>query len=317
MKKITVTKETYDQYKEQIIDMEHSCFEGNLLFDDDEIEEMVLAGSNIFLEENNKLIAGTYFQPLNTLSYDDFLDEDYGCQFNLAGYLNVDMNSNPLATYLRNIIHSNAIYINSTAITPEYRSKGIIYQLKDALFDHLRKLDIMYVVGHAHDGKMWHINQKYGAEGLIEYEDWYGQGKHYFYEINLLKQHNDWSCGVYALYYLLKLQKNKNIPTFSQLYKEINPSEEHGTSHDQITDWLDKNEFKYFLNKGLDDNSIINYQYDGDGHYSVLLFEKFTSKDSFCLYNPAIGKNEYIPVETIKENWYSKRYGKEWSLKLV
>jgi hypothetical protein len=172
MNTIKVTPETYDQWKPQILAMETACFEGDLLSTGEVIKDMVLAGDNIFWLENEKIIAGTYYQPINTMTDEDFYDEDYGCQFSPKEYPN-----------------QKSIYINSTSIIPEHRHKGLIYEMKEKLFDELRQNGFQYVIGHAHDGVMWFINQKYGAESQKEYLDWYGQGKHYLYEINLWKQH--------------------------------------------------------------------------------------------------------------------------------
>jgi len=300
MKTIKVTSDTYEQYKLQIIDMESACFEGNLLFTDEEIRDMVLAGDNIFWEDNNKLIAGTYYQPINTMTDEDFYDEDYGCQFH------------PLEHK-----HQDAIYINSTAILPEYRNKGLIDEIKITLLDELRANRVKYVIGHAHDGKMWHINQKYGGEAILKYDDWYGEGKHYLYEINLFKQHNDYCCAAYALWCWASGKGFGYISPYS-LIKELPCREDDGTSYLSLTNYLNS----YMLNSiytsdysELSDMKfpcIVNYQYEGDGHYGVALgFDG----SLILLYNPATGETEKMNKYEFYNSWYSNRYGKRFLLK--
>src|ERR1700722_9483099 len=121
MDTLKIIESTYEGWKPQIIAMEEACFEGDLLFTDEEIKDMVLAGDNIFWLDNGKIIAGTYYQPINTMTDEDFSDEDYGVQFSPKEYP-----------------HQDAIYVNSTSIMPEYRGEGLIDEMKIVLLDELR-----------------------------------------------------------------------------------------------------------------------------------------------------------------------------------
>jgi len=141
--------------------------------------------------------------------------------------------------------------------------------------------------------------------------------------MKLLEQDKDYNCAVYALHFLLGIS---NITyDVNQLEKELGTNEEHGTSHEQIINWLLLNDIKsitYGNNSNIQRLSsvlpaIVNYQYcdkDGcDGHYSIVLT---VNENKVILYNPAIGEIESIDKNKFEDNWYSERFGAKWFLKI-
>lgn len=133
-----------------------------------------------------------------------------------------------------------------------------------------------------------------------------------------LKQETDWGCGPSCVHFLLGLYGiNSDL---KELEKIMHCTEEDGTSHRGIENGFKHYNFKWVEWSGAHISSlqeflpaIINYQYedeDGkDGHYCVVLGQ---GHGFFVIYNPATGEIERLEEKYLSENWYSKRYGKEW-----
>ena len=106
------------------------------------------------------------------------------------------------------------------------------------------------------------------------------------------KQNKDYNCGVWALKYILKLVLNKEYDS-EILEKELNTTEDNGTSHVYILKFLCKENIDFIEVTGNVDKLplLINYQYDGDGHYGVIV-NKY--EGVLEIFNPATGKIEEI-----------------------
>lgn len=133
--------------------------------------------------------------------------------------------------------------------------------------------------------------------------------------MRLLKQDKDYNCGVYALHFLLSLSGIKYYAP--SLEDAIEPNQETGTSHHQITTFMTIRNIKHhqsYNNKSdeLKYPCMVNYQYDSDGHYGVALCK---TSAGVVLYNPANGQIEIVP--NFDKVFYSERYGKGWSLYLL
>lgn len=126
------------------------------------------------------------------------------------------------------------------------------------------------------------------------------------------KQDRDYNCGIFAVMYLLGFGLNPR-----ELEKIAGTSPRTGTSHRGIVSI-----FKYV---GVDTNqgsgslkklaaavpAIVNYQWDGDGHYGVVVS---VGRVDMEIYNPGTGKIETMSKRKFYKAWFSKRYGKKWFL---
>ena len=141
--------------------------------------------------------------------------------------------------------------------------------------------------------------------------------------MKLLKQFNDYSCGLFAIYFLLNINGCKVF--YDDLLDYLQPSSEEGTSHVNIEKLISFVGKKFISQdnsnlKTLKENlpAIINYQYcdneEWDGHYSVIIG---IVKKSFIIYNPATGEIELLSFEELEKTWFSERYGKGWFLKII
>src|ERR1035437_7185016 len=135
-------------------------------------------------------------------------------------------------------------------------------------------------------------------------------------KLNKYKQSSEFNCGPTALAALLDVQLSIEANP-SILEKELNCTEDNGTSHQDITDWLDKKGYDYIASNGdhILQNLplLVNYQYDDDGHYGIILhiFENMV-----YLFNPWTAEIEHILLFEFIDSWYSMRYGKKWGLYL-
>ena len=129
-----------------------------------------------------------------------------------------------------------------------------------------------------------------------------------------MKQTTEYNCGVFAVKYILKLVLNKDYDVV-QLEKELCTTEEKGTSHDDIINFIKREKINYIVGIGeqmfSDLPLLVNYQYDGDGHYGVITD---IHENEIKMFNPATGESEIILYTDFMDRWYSERYGKQWGL---
>lgn len=134
--------------------------------------------------------------------------------------------------------------------------------------------------------------------------------------MKILKQDKNYNCGAYALHFLLDFYGIHK--TIEEIEYNLGTDNENGTSHVAIEKTINSFGLQYtsFNNGEIQDvkwflPAIINYQWDGDGHYSIVL----GTKDScFIIYNPGTGEIERLEHDYLKKNWTSKRYGDGWYL---
>jgi ABC-type bacteriocin/lantibiotic exporter with double-glycine peptidase domain len=135
--------------------------------------------------------------------------------------------------------------------------------------------------------------------------------------MKVLEQDKEYNCAVYALHFLLGLYDIK--PSIEEIEKLVNPSIENGASHEDILRALHSFKIMSWSSNGriIDfiDNlpALVNYQYDGDGHYGVIIGK--TSK-AFIMYNPYNAEIETIQFKEFEKIWYSERYGANWYMQL-
>jgi Peptidase C39 family len=128
------------------------------------------------------------------------------------------------------------------------------------------------------------------------------------------KQTNDYNCAVYAVAFFLNI--NGITPRIAEIERKLKPSPETGTAPDKIV--------KYLRTKSLDVDlfhdlkvmpAIVNYQYDEDGHYSVMIW--CDKGKEVCLFNPYTAWFERIKYYDFKAIWYSERYGRCNAIRIV
>lgn len=136
------------------------------------------------------------------------------------------------------------------------------------------------------------------------------------------KQTKDWNCGPTACaYYFARFQGiQENYDQRIDLFEKIgNCTKDKGTSHEGMVKIIHEMGFNSIWNyaDGIEElipalmPCIVNYQYDGDGHYGVI--EGFQNND-LLIWNPATGKRDKINKYDFEKIWYSKRYGSKWFL---
>jgi ABC-type bacteriocin/lantibiotic exporter with double-glycine peptidase domain len=139
-----------------------------------------------------------------------------------------------------------------------------------------------------------------------------------------LKQDNDYSCGVWALRYLINHVVFPQIPyeeleaRFGYYWpteEKLRTTPEDGTSHESITNWLASVGVKFTVHEGEPVTSLtpfflINYQWYKEGHYGVVV----NVGDVVQVWNPGNGKIDKYPLEEFNRRWFSKRYGAKWAL---
>lgn len=132
--------------------------------------------------------------------------------------------------------------------------------------------------------------------------------------MKLFEQDKEYNCGVYAMKFFLELIGI--TCDAEELEKIMEATEADGTSHEGMIKAFN---FYDIIPRSFNDAAvyelpndrpfIINYQWDGDGHYAVVLGK---IKDKFIIYNPGNGEIEIINLSI--DNWYSERYGKRWAI---
>jgi predicted double-glycine peptidase len=134
---------------------------------------------------------------------------------------------------------------------------------------------------------------------------------------NAFKQTTEYNCGAAALCFLLSITGNvaSDVDTMT---RELGSTDEAGTTHQAIEDWLYENEYVYkasrhhFLSR-VSLPMLVNYWKEDDGHYGVLTDLSFGKRNAE-LWDPADGCFHLVKWDDFLANWFSKRYGKRWGL---
>jgi predicted double-glycine peptidase len=130
----------------------------------------------------------------------------------------------------------------------------------------------------------------------------------------LERQKKDYDCGVYAVNFLMELHGIYNFG-IDFLEQELKTTADNGTTHEDISNWFNNDVLSGYdsdINK-IKVPALVNYQYDGEGHYGVVLC---ITKKMVTIYNPAIGDIEIVDKGQFILSWYSERYGNKWYLSL-
>ena len=185
-----------------------------------------------------------------------------------------------------------------------------------------------YVVGHAHAGTMIHLATHFGGKTIKKFPHWYGSRQtHYLYEVDLsktpvfvdvprLKQKTFYDCGIASL---AVLRGMNDVIVLDN--KKWGISKRIGVSHEammRISDdvFIHKLQAKYDssiydIEKLIDKYHpvIVNYQYQGEGHYSVVCGY---DKENVYIMNVYRAKIDKVKKERFLKSWYSKYYGFRW-----
>lgn len=142
--------------------------------------------------------------------------------------------------------------------------------------------------------------------------------------MKLLKQDKDYNCGVYAVDFFLKLFATGM--GIESIQKELNTNPDNGTTPQSIVKFLEKMfgkgkvQFKTNVQiewLGNHAPCLVNYTYEGDGHWGVLLGETPAVGDDkhifgyhkpcVYLYNPAAGEIDVMLLTDFYSVFYSER----------
>lgn len=225
----------------------------------------------------------------------------------------------------------NTSYISSFTILPAFQKKGLSKVLYSYHLGRLLERGFSFVVGHSTSLGMDALNRSNGAyftqDGL--HKNWYGTNKTArFYEIRLsdkmgkvtfeYKQPDDYSCGVYALKYLL----DSHCKDFSieHIRRELKPNRKTGTSVWAIERFLAKNKICVYPKRSSDfylcggvDHWLVRYVYEApDEHYGVVTEIGSTM---LHIFDPWIGQERVMTIKDFLSSWHSKKYGK-WALRI-
>ena len=66
----------------------------------------------------------------------------------------------------------NVAHVDSFTVLPEYRGKGIGYDLIKEAINWTTEYGMEYIVGEARQGASWNIFQKFGAEEILTHKNW-------------------------------------------------------------------------------------------------------------------------------------------------
>lgn len=135
--------------------------------------------------------------------------------------------------------------------------------------------------------------------------------------LSLVKQDDLFSCGVFALHTLLFAHGYNYSP--DDLRTDLKPTPDAGTSHDQITEFLSGKKIPFWVFSAGDPRALpvpclVNYQWDGDGHYGVIVD---VNNDTILIANPGNGELDKMPLGEFWTSWYSTRYGEHWALRIL
>ena len=129
--------------------------------------------------------------------------------------------------------------------------------------------------------------------------------------LDQFRQPNEWSCGVYALRYLLRLNHYDLLPT-EQVLKT---TEKEGTEPEEIIAYLERNGiFNEVVTGSLEDvrfPSLVMYRWFKDDHYSVMV--GINSRFVF-LFNPYNANIDRHTLEDFLKRWHPKTFQAMWSL---
>jgi len=82
---------------------------------------------------------------------------------------------------------SNALYVHSFTVRPEYRGQGLGKELALAFIKKAKEMGYSRIIGHAREGASKHINEIFGSTIIKSFENWYETREiYYFHDLVLM-----------------------------------------------------------------------------------------------------------------------------------
>jgi len=152
----------WEKIRESIMKIENSAFEQEVRQDEDDIESTFTDEKSICLvvkdKNSREIVAYTMSSPL----------EDYGFLYFDPHYGNYD-----------------SLYIESTAVLPNYQGKGIGKILKEFLIEEAKRRGYKRMTTHATNEVITHINEKFGFRKVKYSKKWVGNRDAWYMELIL------------------------------------------------------------------------------------------------------------------------------------
>jgi GNAT superfamily N-acetyltransferase len=216
-----------------------------------------------------------------------------------------------------------SIYCYSTTILPEFRGKGLARLLKAYWLGKVAERGFGRVVGHSTSSEIMHINHVFGARDLASHENWYKTSRTAtFYEITLdntkTVQASAGDCGATVIEYLVR-SLGRVSQGRARMIEIGGATDRDGMSHDGLKAVLRAHGLAWVEHIGPVQDapplSIVNYLWEGDGHYGVLV--KKADPDVF-IFNPAFGTIDHHEAGAFNDLFSSPRYPPaRWALSVT
>src|SRR3989339_58437 len=156
---IEITRaEDWIEVKDDIMEIEQACFHQNLRESEASLSSAFKDPNNIFLvlkDHKGKIIAYSYGTPLEKAEA---------------------VNTNDPECY-----RPKTLYVQSSAVLPDFQGKGIGKRLKQKMVECARERGYHNIAGHARSGASLKINLKHGAKVVKGFKNWGGTGETYCY----------------------------------------------------------------------------------------------------------------------------------------
>jgi ribosomal protein S18 acetylase RimI-like enzyme len=157
-----------DAHKEQLMELEETCFKESIQEDWDSKQELIKAADVAVFAFNNSGIVGEAYVSRGDCSE-----------------LNDDVDGNHLKDLFVKMDEEGAIYFMSFAILPEFQGKGIGERLLRKTINYCVDSGFKIVYAHAHKGVSSHLFEKVGGKFIEKRENWFDTGDTYLlYKMN-------------------------------------------------------------------------------------------------------------------------------------
>jgi hypothetical protein len=140
---------------------------------------------------------------------------------------------------------------------------------------------------------------------------------------NHCRQLTDYDCAAGALAFFIQIQSGREIGV-ERIARKLGCHPETGTNHETIAEYLSflfryegyKIEHGHYLQlQKVEFPLLVNYWSGQDGHYGVITgLNLGVGYSTVTLFDPSDGQIHEKDWSDFTENWYSKRYGKNWGL---
>lgn len=216
-----------------------------------------------------------------------------------------------------------SIYCYSTTILPKFQGRGLARVLKAHWLGRVAERGFGRVVGHSTSPAMVNINREFGAFDLASHDNWCETERTaVFYEIILdnskTVQASAGDCGATVIEYVLRSLGMASLGR-AHLIETGKATDKDGMSHDGIKAVLREYGLGWAECVGpiedVEPLSIVNYMWEGDGHYGVLV--KKQGREIY-IFNPAFGAIDRHMADEFNALFYSPRYfPRHWALEVI